>query len=519
MNITYIVIILYLGAFVVYGLYLNRKKGSASDWAIGGSTLGIFLIAAGAAGTRIGGAGTYGVAGDVIAEGVGHMWYSFNSFAALFLVGLFFVIPYRRLKVVSVGQVFDHRFGSYRCQWLTSLCVQAEYLIVNIIEPYIIGTIISGVTDNFIPFPVGVAIGAFLIISFTVFGGLKGTAYANIVHCSVIIFGLLLVGVIAMNNMGGWEVVVERTSEQLAASGGDEVAWWSFTGIGFATIIAMFISATIHTPAASVYCNYASSAAKEDYLIPGFFGAGVIAALMPLIAGFIGILTMAAYGSEEGLSGYENIAKLALEGGEILGGIALAAVLAAVISSGVPILLASSTMFVNDWIPVSKNFSEEQQLRWYKVVAVIYGSGAALVAGLGNITSVLGLVLIAFALVVPPAVAVGFVLYWRRTSEKAAFYGMASGFAGGLTMWLFNVLFDGPENANAGGFAQWYHELYNQIGAWSDPAFATFIFPMIVVPLFTILFPNDEKANANYDSFYGKLGRIQKNFKWTTETS
>ena len=517
MNITYIVIILYLGAFVVYGLYLNRKKGSASDWAIGGSTLGIFMIAAGAAGTRIGGAGTYGVAGDVIAEGVGHMWYSFNSFAALFLVGLFFVIPYRRLKVVSVGQVFDHRFGSYRCQWLTSLCVQAEYLVVNIIEPFIIGSIISGFTD--IPFPVGVAIGAFLIISFTVFGGLKGTAYANIVHCSVIIFGLLLVGVIAMNNMGGWEVVVERTSEQLAVSGGDEVAWWSFTGIGIATIIAMFISATIHTPAASVYCNYASSAAKEDYLIPGFFGAGVIAALMPLIAGFIGILTMAAYGSEEGLSGYENIARLALDGGEILGGIALAAVLAAVISSGAPILLASSTMFVNDWIPDSKNFSEEQQLRWYKVVVVIYGSGAALVAWLGNITSVLGLVLIAFALVVPPAVSVGFVLYWRRTSEKAAFYGMASGIAGGLTMWLLNVLFDGPENANAGGFAQWYHELYNQIGAWSDPAFATFIFPMIVVPLFTILFPNDEKANANYDSFYGKLGRIQKNFKWTTETS
>lgn len=517
MNVTSIVIILYLGAFVVYGLYLNRKKGSASDWAIGGSTLGIFMIAAGAAGTRIGGAGTYGVAGDVIAEGIGHMWYSFNSFAALFLVGLFFVIPYRRLKVVSVGQVFDYRFGSYRCQWLTSLCVQAEYLVVNIIEPYIIGTIISGFTG--IPFPLGVAIGAFLIISFTVFGGLKGTAYANIVHCSVIIFGLLLVGVLAMNNMGGWEVVIERTSDQLEASGNDKAAWWSFTGIGFATIIAMFISATIHTPAASVYCNYASSAAEEDYLIPGFFGAGIIAALMPLVAGFIGILTMAAYGSESGLSSYLNIAQLAIDGGEILGGIALAAILAAVISSGAPILLASSTMFVNDWIPDSKNFSEQQQLRWYKVVAVIYGVGAALIAWLGNITSVLGLVLIGFALVVPPAVSVGFVLYWRRTSEKAAFYGMASGFVGGLIMWLCNVLFDGPENADIGGFAQWYHEFYNQIGAWSDPAFATFIFPMIVVPLFTILFPNDDKTNANYGSFYGKLGRIQKNFRWTAETN
>ena len=99
----------------------------------------------------------------------------------------------------------------------------------------------------------------------------------------------------------------------------------------------------------------------------------------------------------------------------------MAAILAAVISSGAPILLASSTMFVNDWIPGSENFSEEKQLRWYKVIAIIYGAGAALVAWLGNITSVLGLVLIGFALVVPPAVSVGFVLYWRRTSEKAAF--------------------------------------------------------------------------------------------------
>ena len=97
MNITAAVIITYLAIFALFGLYLNQRKGSASDWAIGGGSLGIFMIAAGAAGTRIGGAGTYGVAGDVMSEGIGHMWYGVHSFAALFLVGLFFVIPYRRL--------------------------------------------------------------------------------------------------------------------------------------------------------------------------------------------------------------------------------------------------------------------------------------------------------------------------------------------------------------------------------------------------------------------------------------
>ena len=267
--------------------------------------------------TRIGGVGTYGVAGEVITEGISHLWYSVNSFAALFLLGLFFVIPYRRLKVVTIGQVFDRRFGSYRCQWLTSLCVQATYFIVNIIEPYVIGTIISGATG--LPFVAGVAIGGLLIVTFTVTGGLKGTAVANVVHCSVIIFGLLLVGR-AMQNMGGWDAVVTQSTARLAEAGQDEAAWWSFTGMGLASLIALFIAATIHTPAISIHANFANSAAREDYLVKAYFFAGIIAALMPLVAGFIGVLTMATYGSESGLSGYLNIAQLAIDTGPVLGG-------------------------------------------------------------------------------------------------------------------------------------------------------------------------------------------------------
>ena len=93
MGITAVVIVLYLLFFAAFGLYLNRSNSNAADWAIGGGSLGIFMLAAGVAGTRIGGAGTYGVAGDVIAEGLGHLWYAVNSFAALFLVGLFLSFP------------------------------------------------------------------------------------------------------------------------------------------------------------------------------------------------------------------------------------------------------------------------------------------------------------------------------------------------------------------------------------------------------------------------------------------
>lgn len=512
MSITATVIILYLGFFAAFGIYLNRNNSTASDWAIGGGSLGIFMLAAGVAGTRIGGAGTYGVAGDVISEGLGHLWYGVNSFAALFLVGLFFAIPYRRLQVVSVGQVFDYRFGSYRCQWLTSLCVQAEYLVVNIIEPYVIGSIVSGVTG--LPFVVGVAIGGFLIVTFTVTGGLKGTAIANVVHCSVIILGLLLVGTIAMNNLGGWEAVTTLADGMLADVGKEQSSWWSFTGIGWATIIALFISATIHTPAASVYANYASSAAKQDYLIPGFFLAGIIAALMPLVAGFIGILTMATYGSESGLSSYLNIAQLAMDTGPILGGIALAAVLAAVISSGAPILLASATMFVNDWIPAAKEYDSDRKLRAYKIVTVLYGTAAAVIAWLGNISSVLQLLLLGFAMVVPPAIAVAYVFYWRRTTEQGVFWGMATGFAGGLVMWLFNTLFGGAENATAGGFAQAWYEMIAFLGEWRDPSFLTLMLPLIVIPAVSLMGSRPDGDEERAESFYVRLGSIKRNFDW-----
>lgn len=512
MDLSAIVILVYLMFFVAVGLYISSSNRSSADWAIGGGTLGIGMLAAGVAGTRIGGAGTYGVAGDVISEGIGHLWYGVNSFAALFLVGLFFAIPYRKLKLSSVGEVFDRRFGSRRCQSLTSLCVQAEYLVVNIIEPYVIATIVSGVTGW--PFGLCVLIGGVVIVLFTVTGGLKGTAITNIVHCTVIIFGLAAVGYIAMQNLGGWSSVVAQSEVMLNEAGKDIPSWWSFTGIGWATIIALFISATIHTPAASVYANYASSAAKQEYLIPGFFLAGVIAALMPLVAGFIGILTMVSYGAEAGLSGYLNIAQLAIDTGPLLGGIALAAVLAAVISSGAPILLGSATMLVNDWIPASKHYSSDKKLRAYKLVTVIYGSTAAFCAWYFNFGSVLQFLLLGFAMVVPPAIAVTFVFYWKRTTERAAFWGMLVGFVSGLLMWFLNNSFSGAENADVGGFAQSWYELCQFLGEWRDPSFLTLLLPLFTIPLVTILFPDKEPDADMSATFYKSLGRIQRNLDW-----
>ena len=480
-NSTLWIVIGYLVFVTLIGMALSRRNRSSSDWASASGGMGLWLVAAGVAGTRIGGVGTYGVASDVMKTGLWNLWYGINTFLAFALVGFFFIIPYRRLNLTTVGEIFTRRFDSRRSRVLTSLCVQSEYFIISIIEPYIIGLILSGIIG--IPLSYGIFIGAFIIISYTAMSGIQGTSYTNVIHCTVIICALSAVAYLAMENLGGWEGVVSKTDIALDAANIDRASWWSFSGLGWLPVIAMFFSATIHTPGASIYVNFASSAKSEKILIPAFLLAGVIGASMPILSGIIGIEAVAQYGADANLKGFASITRLATDTGPIMGGIAMAAILAALISSAGPILLGGSTMFVNDWLPNSNKLSSREKLKAYRVVSVVYGSVAAIIAALANFTSIMGVLLLAFAMVVPPAIAIGYVIYWKRTTEQGVYWGMAVGYFAGILAWVTNTWF----------------------GVGPSPAYSTTLLPLLIVPIVSLLTPQ-ERVLAK--AFYQQLKPI-----------
>jgi Na+/proline symporter len=64
---------------------------------------------------------------------------------------------------------------------------------------------------------------------------------------------------------------------------------------------------------------------------------------------------------------------------------------------------------------------------------------------------------------------VTFALYWKRTTEAGAFYGMALGFAGGL-IWYALTHFVWREQADA-----------------IDPSYPTLLIPLIAVPAISLL--------------------------------
>lgn len=496
------VIVSYMVMVTVVGSLVARRSSGAKGWAVGGGQMGILMMAVGIAGTRIGGVGTYGVAGAVITTGVWNLWYGINTFLALALVGLMFAVPYRRLRLHTVAEIFWIRFRSRRCQILTSLCVQTEYFIVNILEPFVIASILVGVTG--MPFGVAVYIAAAVLIIYTVVGGLWGSAVTNLIHCVVMLVGLGLVFWVGVRRFGGWSEVTERVDQTLAAAGGIESStWWSFTGAGWVAIIAMFFAAAVHTPAASIYVNFSSAAKDEKSVVPAFLLAGAIASVMPVLAGGIGILTLAEYGEDATASGYTLLTRFATSLDPWIGGLALAAVLAAVISSGGPILLSSATMFVTDWIPGSDRWGSERKLKAFRLTTIVYGIVGATVAWQGQIGSILQLLLLGFALVVPPAIAVGYLIYDKRTTEKGAFFGILSGYAIGLLWYGFIryadwIGFTVPDDGSF--FASLFHTLFVYRGEGIDPSYASTLIPLITVPIISRLTPDD--AGDAKDEFY-----------------
>jgi SSS family solute:Na+ symporter len=474
-------IAVYLLGTTAIGMFMARRSRGGDDWAVASGKMGILMIAVGIAGTRVGGAATYGVAGDVITQGVWSMWYAVNTFLAMALIGIFYAVPYRRLGIHTVGEVFLQRFGSRRCQWLTSLCVQVEYLIVNIIEPYVIGRILTAITG--IPFAISVLLSGLIIVTYTSLGGIWGSAATNLIHCVAILVGLTAVAIIGVAHVGGWDQLVTNIDTTLAAT--DQAAtFWSISGAGWLAVIGMFFAATIHTPAASVYCNFAAAGRDERAVKRAFLLGGLIAAPMPLLAGIVGLATLATYGADAQLASYQTLTRLAVDINPWIGGIALAAVLAAVISSGGPILMSSATMFVRDWMPASKDWTQQRKLRAYRATTIIYGMGAAVIAWLGPISSVLELLLFGFAMVVPPAIAVTFSLYWKRTTEAGAFWGMTLGFAGGLIWYVLGEL------AGVQGLTG------------IDPSFPTTLIPLAAVPAISLL--TSDRA-GDRDAFFARL--------------
>ena len=438
MTVQILIILLYFALTVGIGLY--SMKSSKTSHAFTGAGLGIVAVVCASTGEWLGGTATTGVSEYGFDYGISGSWYTIANGLGVIFLALLFAKLYRSLDTVTVPGIIGHFIGK-KARTVSSLFLIFVMLAVGISQMIAAGSL--GVSLIGLDFNVSVIGFAVVFIVYTLAGGMQAVAYTNVMHLICMYGGVLLAIVLSLKKVGG---IVELRSTL-------PESYFSMTSIGMPKVSSWVVASLLGacTAQAGVQPILAAKdvhVAKRGAVITAFVAApfGVFTALLGMIA-----KSMSVNGQLIGVSG-ENVTsgKLALPTlmlslTPVAGGIILAAILAAILSTVSPIILASGTMLTKDiyhgvLIP---DADDRSVIRVSRITTAISGVICSAAAIFFNTTGIRVLDIVYFAYSMRGALFVIVLLgiYWKKISEKGAILGIICTACIGLFWVVFNAVF------------------------------------------------------------------------------
>jgi SSS family solute:Na+ symporter len=270
----------------------------------------------------------------------------------------------------------------------------------------------------------------FIIIAYTVLGGLKAVIYTDTVQWIVLLAGLIFLAIpLTVIKIGGFSSIRAALPDE----------FFTLTNIQPAQFINWFVTIVpIWLIAMTLYQRMFAvkdvKDARKAWYIAGIFEYPIMA-FMGVFLGMCGRILFPEVDPEMGLP---MTIKYVLPIGAT--GIVIASYFSAIMSTADSCLMASSGNFVNDLFKrfSKKSRSENHHIRVSQIVTLLIGIIAIVLAS--RFTMVLDAILYAYAFMVSglfvPTLGAYF---WRKRSSVGAFWGMLSGGVLTLTLIIFNT--------------------------------------------------------------------------------
>jgi len=444
----YLCVVFYIGVFA-----FRRSRGperGAEDYFLAGRSLGPVVFLLSLFGTNMTAFTILGSAGHAFANGIVTFGLMASSSALIIPLTLFFVGT--RLWALGKRHGFMTPVQMFRDRWecghigTVIFAVQAAMLV-----PYIIigvmggGTAISAITGGFIPYWLGGAVVALVVMGYVFFGGMRGTAWVNAFQATMFLsFGTAALVVIG-RGMGGFSSAMESllaspaTAPLLTRERISPLFFLSYTFVPLSTIafphisifcltarrMAQFRSTVVLYPLCilaiwlpCVFLGVAANSLSDAPRIAQKLEAreALASASADLPAAERAALRRQASGDDVVLVMLERFAPLWIAG--ILG----AGIMAAVMASDSQIL-ALSTMFTEDVFTFyggTARFGESMQVQMGRLFVVILTLVAYIVA-LRAPQSIFDLaVQYAFSGYAALSVLLFAALFWRRSTKWGA---------------------------------------------------------------------------------------------------
>ncbi len=192
---------LYLAGMLGVGFYASGKIKDAGDFLVAGRRLSLWLCTATLTATWMGGGAILGGGGAAYEKGfLGVIADPFGASVCLFLAGLFYVRIMRRMRLVTVIDFFEMRFGK-TAGLFSSVIMIAVFIGWTGSLLVSIGFVLHALTG--LPENTGIVIGTVIVLVYTVAGGMWAVSLTDFFQMIILMTGLAFAFPIIAGQFGG----------------------------------------------------------------------------------------------------------------------------------------------------------------------------------------------------------------------------------------------------------------------------------------------------------------------------
>ncbi|GGW29156.1 sodium:solute symporter [Streptomyces xantholiticus] len=335
MAVDYAVIVVYLAGMLGMGWWGMRRAKSKSEFLVAGRRLGPWMYSGTMAAIVLGGASTIGGVGLGYKYGLSGAWMVFTIGLGLLALSIFFSARIARLKVYTVSEMLDLRYGG-KAGVISGVVMWAYTLMLAVTSTIAYATIFDVLFD--LNRTASIVLGGAVVVAYSTLGGMWSITLTDMVQFVVKTIGVLLLLLpIAVVKAGGF-------SEMKAALPGE---YFAPLGIGGETIFTYVLIYTFGMLIGQDIWQRVFTARGDKVARYGGTVAGTYCLVYALAGAVIGTAAKVLYPNLANADdAFATIVKDELPTG--VRGLVLAAALAAVMSTSSGALIACATVANND---------------------------------------------------------------------------------------------------------------------------------------------------------------------------
>jgi SSS family transporter len=415
---------LYLAVILVIGIVAARRAKSADEFMVAGRSLPIWLCAATVTATFFGSGTIIGAAGAAYEGGVlAVIADPFGAALCVLLAGLFFVRILRRMRLLTVTDLFEIKYGTL-AGMISALALLITYVGWTGAQLVAFGFILHTLTG--ISTTAGMMAGTVIVLAYTTAGGMWAVALTDFVQILILVVGLVLMLPLVLADVGGWSTVAAQFPEHSF-----RLIPLERTGAAWIEYLRAWVILGLGSIATQDLLQRALSSRDERVAQNAFYVAGftyLTVGMIPVVLGLIGAVTLPGLADPEFVVpqlAIDHLPPLALA-------VFVGALLAAIMSSADSALLAPATLLSANIVPFFKpDVSERARLAWARYSIPVIGLCALVVALKAQ--TVYDLMLDAFSVnLVSIFVPFTAAIWWPRANRAGALAAMI----GGIAVWI-----------------------------------------------------------------------------------